>query len=76
MDKILKDSVALLDFLNSLPKAEKTLVIQRIESGCMVPRRTVYNWMYGVCRIPQLHKCKIEEIIGENIFVDLSICEK
>lgn len=71
MDKILTDGKSLLTFLNSLSKNEKTVVIDRLASGCMVPRRTIYNWMYSLCRIPELHKCKIEEILGENIFVEV-----
>lgn len=61
-------SVQLSSYLNALPRPEMMVMITRIADGCMVPRYTVLNWKYGVCRIPALHRCKIEEIIGERIF--------
>ncbi|MBR5640434.1 MAG: hypothetical protein IKW83_12055 [Muribaculaceae bacterium] len=74
MDKILKDSLALKGYLANLSRAEKTLTIDKIADGCMVPRRTVHNWIQGLCRIPALHQCKIEEILGEKLFSSLEIC--
>ncbi len=76
MDKILKDSLALKSYLDDLSRAEKTLAIDKIADGCIVPRRTVYNWIHGLCRIPALYMCKIEEILGENIFNRVTFCEK
>lgn len=74
MDKILKDSLALKAYFDKLTRAEKSVAISRIAEGCMVPRKTVHNWMQGLCRIPALHMCKIEEILGEKIFFSLEIC--
>lgn len=74
MDKILKDSLALKGYLDNLTRTEKTVAIDRIVDGCMVPRKTVYNWMQGLCRIPALHMCKIEEILGEKLFSSAEIC--
>ncbi|MBO4722476.1 MAG: hypothetical protein IKT03_05555 [Muribaculaceae bacterium] len=68
MDKIQKDSLALKGYLDNLSRGGKTIAIDWIVEGCLVPRKTVYNWMHGLCRIPALHKCKIEEILGEKIF--------
>lgn len=63
-----KDSVALSEYYRSLSTGERTRFIERLVEECKVPRYTVYNWKYGFCRIPQLHKDKIAEIIGYNIF--------
>lgn len=68
MVKQTKDSIALSEFLTSLSVNEATVAIDKIVDGCLVTRRTVYNWKYGLCRIPELHKCKIEEIFGIKIF--------
>ncbi len=74
MDKIKKDSSALKAYLDGLSRGGKTYTIDKIVEECLVPRRTVYNWMHGLCRIPALYKCKIEEILGEKIFSSEEIC--
>ena len=74
MDKsteIRKDSVALSDYLHQFQKHEMASMVDRLSEGCMVPRYTIYNWARGLARIPQLYKCKIEEILGTNIFDSL-----
>lgn len=71
-----KDSTALTEYYNSLSRGEQTTLIERIVNGCKVPRYTVYNWKYGFCRIPDLHKDKIEEIIGKSIFDKPIVCQK
>ena len=75
MDKSLmraKDSEALSNFLNTdFSKNERAVMVDKICEGCLVPKQTVYNWCAGNCRIPELHKRKIEEIIGKQIFVRL-----
>ncbi len=71
-----KDTLAFRDFLHKLSRNEMIAMVDRIVQGCMVPRHTVWNWSRGLSRIPALHKCKIEEIIGEKIFDTLTICEK
>lgn len=69
--EIRKDSVALNDYLHQFSKNEMATLVDRLTEGCMVPRYTVYNWARGLARIPQLYKCKIEEILGESIFDQL-----
>ena len=69
--EIRKDSVALSDYLHRFQKHEMTVLVDNLCEGCMVPRHTIYNWIRGLARIPQLHKCKIEEILGEHIFDSL-----
>lgn len=64
----MQDSIALRNFLSAMSRAEKTLAIDRIVAETYVSRSTVYNWMYGQCRIPTLHKYKIEEIFSAKIF--------
>lgn len=74
MDKsteIRKDSVALNDYLHQFQKHEMASMVDRLSEGCMVPRYTIYNWARGLARIPQLYKCKIEEILGKHIFDSL-----
>lgn len=68
MKKIKTDSQQLNDFLSSLSHNEKRVVIDNLCAGCLVPRYTIHNWARGLARIPALHKCKIEEIIGHEIF--------
>jgi len=66
---IKKDSVALTDFLNGIESRWERLALQeRICQECLIPSYTLRNWKYGLARIPELHKRKIEETIGENIF--------
>ncbi len=67
-----KDSVALSNYYSTLSKAEQTLLTQKIVERCKVNRYSVYNWKYGACRIPELYKDKIEEIIGKKIFTRLT----
>ncbi len=76
MGKQTKDSIALSEFLSTFSSNECTVAIDKIVTGCLVSRRTMYNWKYGLCRIPELHKNKIEEIFGQQIFSRPLICEK
>lgn len=69
MEKLKKDSEALSCYLSTLTPNERRVVFDKLEIGCMVPRYTIYNWVRGLARIPELHKCKIEEIIGQKVFV-------
>ena len=48
MEKRTKDSIALSEFLSTFSSNECTVAIDKIVEGCLVPRRTVYNWKYGV----------------------------
>ena len=66
--KIRKDSEVLKEFIEQFDKHDKTFWLSKIAKGCMVPRYTVRNWYRGLSRIPELHKLKIEEIIGKEIF--------
>lgn len=63
-----KDSIALHDFLHSFSRNEMVVAIDKISSECYIPRRTVHNWQRGLAWIPELHKHKIEEIFGKQIF--------
>lgn len=71
MKKIKTDSKALSSYLANLTPNEKRITLDKLEDGCKVPRYTLYNWARGLARIPELHKSKIEEIIGCKIFVDV-----
>lgn len=75
-DEIRKDSIALTEYLNRFSRNEKIVCIDRLVAGCLVPRGTIHNWMRGLARIPELHKRKIEEIVGESVFDSITICEK
>ena len=44
MEKRTKDSIALSEFLSTFSSNECTVAIDKIVEGCLVPRRTVYNW--------------------------------
>ncbi len=73
MIMIKKDSEALSDFLSSFDnRYERLLAQERICKECLVPAYTFHNWKYGLCRIPELHKRKIEEIFGKKIFSEIT----
>jgi hypothetical protein len=67
-DVKLSDKEALNKFMKSVPYGEYSDVRRKIIEGCKVPTYTFSNWMSGIARIPELHKDKIEEIIGATIF--------
>lgn len=68
-----KDSEALAEFLNGFKsRYERLLAQEKICKECLVPAYTVRNWKYGLSRIPELHKCKIEEIFGIKIFTRIT----
>lgn len=71
MEKLKTDAKALSDYLSTLSANEKRVTLDNLENGCRVPRYTLYNWARGLARIPELHKSKIEEIIGHKIFIDV-----
>lgn len=35
---------------------------------CLIPATTLKNWRDGKCRIPELHKVKINEIAQRQVF--------
>lgn len=70
-----KDSTALSSFLNGFESQyARLLAKEKIAKECLVPTYTVNNWIYGLCRIPELHKRKIEEIFSSKIFTRLTDC--
>lgn len=72
---IKKDSQALTDFLHGFEsRYERLLAQEKISKECLVPAYTVRNWMYGLSRIPELHKRKIEEIFATQIFSRITDC--
>lgn len=68
VEKMKKDSTALRRYLDGFPVRESSELLTRITVGCKVSRTVAFNWKYGACRIPELAKDKIEEILGEKIF--------
>ena len=68
-----KDSIALSKFLEQYSRNEHAVAIDKISQGCLVPKQTVYNWKFGLCKIPELHKRKIEEIFQTPIFDKLNL---
>ena len=66
---VTKDSEALQTFLASFPsRYERLAAEEQIARNCYVPKYTIRNWKYGLSRIPELHKRKIEEIFNQTIF--------
>jgi len=55
-------------FLMSVPSGDSREMTRKIIDGCKIPYHTFMNWKQGLCRIPELHKAKIEEIAGRKIF--------
>lgn len=70
--QIKTDNECLSDYFSTLPREVMTPLISKITLYCKIPRQTFFNWKYGVCRIPDLYKDKIEEIIGCKIFSELN----
>lgn len=73
MQKMNSDAQALATYLNRFSRPEISKVIDNLCVACMVQRYTISNWSRGLARIPALHKCKIEETIGEKIFSDIKV---
>jgi hypothetical protein len=63
------DAEKLQAYLKTVPVGNYLDVRKKIIDECMIKNHTFNNWRYGFCRIPQLHKKKIEEVIGEKIFL-------
>ncbi len=74
--RIRKDSECLAEFMRRFSRNERVVIVDKLVVGCLVPRQTIHNWIHGLCRIPELHKCKIEEIVGEKVFENPTNCEK
>lgn len=66
----IKDAKMLANYLKAYSRNERVVAIDKIQDGCIVPRSTVWNWINGLARIPELYKCKIEEIFGQKIFTN------
>lgn len=70
-----KDSEALTDFLNSFEsRYERLMAQEKICRECIIPAYTLRNWKYGLSRIPELHKRKIEEVFAKTIFTRITNC--
>ena len=68
------DATALREKLKSMSFGERVFTREKLAKGCMVKPATISNWCLGLTRIPALHKCKIEEILGEKIFDTQTNC--
>ena len=62
------DGEELAAWLNSVPHGDYKRVLISILEGCMIPVTTLNNWRQGKCRIPKLHKMKINEIAQKQVF--------
>lgn len=62
------DGDKLQEWLKSILYGNYHEMLKRIEEECKVSKFTFENWRYSKCRIPELHKSKIEEIAGMKIF--------
>lgn len=63
-----QDAEKLRAFLNSVPYGELRAVVAALQKACMVPAYTLANWRSGRCRIPELHKAKINEVANRQVF--------
>lgn len=64
----LEDGKKLSSYLNTVSHGDYRATIQAILDGCMITNVTLANWRSGKCRIPELHKAKINEIAKQDIF--------
>ncbi|KAA6349011.1 hypothetical protein EZS27_003611 [termite gut metagenome] len=44
-------------------------MVKKLTKECKVSLSTFRNWRFGLARIPELAKDKIEEVTGEKIFI-------
>lgn len=63
-----QDGEKLTAFLNSVPHGDYRAVVDAILKACLVPATTLKNWRDGKCRIPELHKSKINEVAQRQVF--------
>lgn len=63
-----QDNTCLKNYLNSMPRYKRVYLGHRIAEECNVTYPTFRNWLMYITKIPELHKHKIEEILGEKIF--------
>lgn len=61
-------AAGLKTYVNKLTKDDHRFYIDRVIRKCGVPRKTVFNWIYGACCIPERHMKSMEELAGETIF--------
>lgn len=68
--KINKDGIALNAWISkNVVVGEFQAKLDAIATACMVNRGIVNNWRNGLCRIPELYKKTICEVLGDpNIF--------
>ena len=63
-----QDALRLSEFLNSVPHGDYRAIVDKLLEVCMINYATFSNWRSGKCRIPELHKSKINEIAGYTVF--------
>ena len=62
------DGEKLTAWLNSVPHGDYRQILATIMEVCLIPATTLKNWRDGKCRIPELHKVKINEIAQRQVF--------
>lgn len=70
--KINKDGILLTAWIKkNVAVGDYGATLLKIEEGCKVSRSRLNNWRNGLCRIPELYKDKICEVLGDNtIFME------
>lgn len=63
-----QDNACLKNYLYAMPRYKRVYIGHKIAEECNVTYQTFRNWTMLITRIPELHKRKIEEILGEKIF--------
>ncbi len=70
--KINKDGIALNAWISkNVVVGEFSAKLEAIATACMVSRGTVNNWRNGLCRIPELYKKTICEVLGDPKIFDI-----
>ena len=62
------DGEKLRDYLGTIPVNEYNQKKNLIIYSCKIKSHTLNNWIYGLCKIPELAKEKIEEVTKYKIF--------
>lgn len=67
-EKKFRDATSLLRYMRNLPYCKMSSTAKEMAEKCGVPLYIFNNWRYGLSKIPESAKSKLEEIAGEPIF--------
>lgn len=63
---------ALSSYLNSLNPKDRRIMSRKIRRECDITRTILYNWRHGLTDIKTIYRDKINEIVGFNLFENVT----